>query len=82
MSDAERFEVRFANGETEEAEALWGGRHAIARGVAFAAEPARPLDALPARIDRLGRQYVGGRSFLKEVLTANGLTAIDGEEPR
>jgi hypothetical protein len=81
VGDAEGYEVRLANGDTEVADSLWGARHAIARRVAFAADPARPGDVLPARIYRLGRQFFGGRTFAEEILTASELAAVSREEP-
>jgi hypothetical protein len=81
MGEGERYEVQLANGETELADSLWGARHALARRVAFAADPARPLDVLPARIYRLGRQFFGGRTFAEEILTASELTAVSSDEP-
>ena len=80
VGDAEGYEVRFANGDTEVADSLWGARHALASRVAFAADPAHPRDVLPARIYRLGPQFFGGRTFAEEILTVSELAAVAPEE--
>jgi hypothetical protein len=68
------YEVKFANGETEIADSLWGAHHAIARRAAFDMDPLRPTNVLPARIFKLGPQFFGGRTFAEEILSVGELT--------
>jgi hypothetical protein len=74
VADAERYEVRLANGDVEIADSLWGAHHAIARRAAFAADPLKPRSVLPARISKLGKQYFGGRVFVEEILSVKDLS--------
>lgn len=68
------FEVRFANGQIETTESLWAARHLIAQRVAFASDPTRPADVLPAKVWQTGPGLFGGRAFLEEIRTAAELS--------
>jgi hypothetical protein len=59
-----RYEVKFANGETADASTLGIARHLISERVAF---DANWRAVLPAEIWTVGRDLVGGRSFVELV---------------
>jgi hypothetical protein len=71
---AEAFEVKLANGDVETADSLWGARHVVARRAAFAADPLRPVDVLPAEIWKVGANVFGGRVYVEKIWTAAELS--------
>jgi hypothetical protein len=73
LADDTRYEVELANGERETTDSLWGAHHVIARRAAFDRDPLRPVNVLPARIFKLGKQYFGGRVFAEEILSLRDL---------
>jgi hypothetical protein len=78
MAAEEAFEVRYADGEVEVAESLWGARHLVARRVAFADDPVDPRRVLPAEIAKTGRHLFGGRVFVERILTTADLSPEGG----
>jgi hypothetical protein len=74
MADETQFEVRFANGEIEVADSLWGARHIIARGAAFDDDPLNPHNVLPAQISKLDKSLFGGRAFVERIHTVAELS--------
>ena len=68
------FEARLANGDVEVAESLWGARHAIARRVAFDADPLNPRNVLPAEIWKKDKSLFGGQVFVEKIFTAAELS--------
>ena len=79
--DDVRYEVKLANGEVEIADSLWGARHVLARRVAFAPDPTRPANVLPATISKLGKQFFGGRVFVETISTAAELSPCRPSSP-
>ena len=75
MSDETQYEVQLANGERETADSLWGAHHVIARRAAFDKDPLRPVNVLPARIFKVGKQYFGGRVFAEEIRSLSELNS-------
>jgi hypothetical protein len=76
VSEGTTFEVRLANGETEQADSLWGARHAIARRAAFDTDPLHPRNVLPAEVWKAGPNVFGRGIFVERVQTAAELSAI------
>jgi hypothetical protein len=61
------FEVRFANGDVETADSLWGARHAVARRAAFDTDPTHPVNVLPAEIWKTGANVFRGRVYVETI---------------
>lgn len=80
MPEDARYEVRFPNGDRETADSRWGAHHLIARRAAFDSDPLRPVNVLPARIFKLGKQYFGGSVFAEEILNVNELSPMPAPE--
>ena len=74
MDDEVRYEVKFANGEIETADSLWGARHLIAQRVAFASDPTKPWSVLPATVSALGKKYFGGRTLVETINSVSELS--------
>ena len=77
MAATTSFEVRFANGESELAESLWGARHLIARRIAFHDDPLDTRSILPAEISKTGGNLFGGRVFVERISTAAELSSVE-----
>jgi hypothetical protein len=75
MTASTTFEIRLADAAVEVADSLWAARHIIARRVAFAEDPSKPRDVLPAKIWKKDPSLFGGRAFVEEIRTAAELSA-------